>query len=67
MANYVEYQVTSENNYKYVVNGNTKVFWLKNEYEVWSLDGRNKLGYLKHYKDNWYKIEGISYLAYVEK
>lgn len=68
MAKWVEYTIKIDGRYKYIVdkNGN-HVFWLKDNDEVWSVDGKNKCGYLKWYKDNWYEIKDINYLAYVQK
>jgi hypothetical protein len=68
MANWVTYTITVENKYKYLVDDNKKhVYWLKDDAGVYSLDGKTKYGFLKWYKDNWYEIKGLSYLAYVEK
>lgn len=71
MANWVTFVITVDGKHKYLanINDNNKkpVFWLKDNDEVWSVDGKTKWGYLKWYKDRWYEVKDIGYLAYVEK
>jgi len=68
MGTWVEYTIKAEGGHTYIVkNGKDYVFWLKDHDEVWSVDGKTKWGYLQWYKENWYEIKGINYLAYVLK
>ena len=68
MGTYVEYTIKEDGRYKYIVDDRGRqVFWLKDDDQVYSVDGKTKLGYLKWYKDDWYEIMGIRDQIYVKK
>ena len=65
---WVEYKISTYRGHKYIVDDDgNHIFWLKDNGEVWSTDGKTKHGFLKYYDKDWDEIKGISYLAYVKR
>lgn len=68
------YFVRSDGKYEYICTQNNvghAVYWLKDKGYVWSMDGKDKLGYLKPYPykgGNWWEVVvGGTTIAYVQK